>query len=413
MREYSDRVSYVEDNSELAYRDGNYEFNRSVVRVSAVRKFSNGQWFITSCQGCNADELMKLIELLPKSGGDVELLDTELYVGSVSLGKGVKEPTELLRVASEVCRELRSSNVVRCEFILNIREYSKVIERDVGEARERKVLAEIIVGVVSRGLRYGYGGVHNVLIATPENVNTALVDKLVRDAYRKSLISCRSKSLNPVEVGRQVLILKPEVTAALIHEISHLLEATSPNKLLLNSKICNADVNIYDNPHEVTSPTIRLFDDEGVPTSRRSLVEGCVVVDYHHIRLTAKEFGSKAGSAYGLYHPPIPFHTTLVMKEGDWRDDEIISDSKKGFIVDGVVMAETEGSYIRIVPEYAVYVERGEPKDYVRVSSVKIPFKNLTTLSAISRSKNLRVSYEKNYIVAEIAPTVRLEGYIE
>ncbi len=413
MKEYADMITYEEDSVELAYRDGNYEINKSVVRVNAARRFSGGQWFITSCQGCDVNELIKLTEALPRSETGAELLDTELYVGSVSLGSGVKEPLELLRVASGVCNELKGANVVRCEFVLTIRDYTKVIERGVDEACERKVLAELIVGMICKGQRNGYGGMHSILLATSDNVNAALVDKLIRNTYKRCLMSCKTKSLNPIDVGRQTLILKPEVTGALIHELSHLLEATSHNKLLLGRRVGPEELNIYDNPHEVSSPAVRLFDDEGVPTSKRSLIENGVVVDYHHTRLTAKEFNGKAGSSYGLYHPPVPFHTTLTMKGGDWSYDEIVADVKRGFIIDGVVMAEVESSYIRIVPEYAIYVERGEPKDLVKVNSVKIPISSLTTLSAIGKSSSLRTGYEKSYVVAELAPAVRLEGYVE
>lgn len=412
MREYKDIINYFENSIELAYRDGSLELNKSVVKVTALRKFSNGRWIIKSCQGCDVHELTLNEYLIEDSASNVELADTELYVGSVNLGSLDRDPRELLEIAANICNELRGVNVVRCEFIINVRDYNKVIERDVGVASESKVIIEFIVGVVSRAMKYGYGGTHTALVTNLSSVSAGFIDKLLRRAYEKSLANSRSKPLNPVYAGRHQLILKPEVTAALMHEVSHLLEATAVNRIPLWSKVGPPELDVLDDPHEVTSPSIRLFDDEGVPTIRRKLIEGGVVVDYHHTRLTASQFNSEAGSSYGLYHPPIPFHTTLVVRAGDWRDEEVVSETKRGFIVDGVVKAETEGNYVRVVPEYAMYVEDGEVKNYVELRDVRIPISKLRSLSAIGRSRELRVSYEKGYLVAELAPTVRLEGYV-
>ncbi|MEM2347819.1 MAG: metallopeptidase TldD-related protein, partial [Sulfolobales archaeon] len=349
MKEYSDVVIYNEENLELAYRDGHYEFNRSVINVNAKREFKEGYWRITSCQGCSVEDLMKLTPTSLNVSSADELIDADLYVGNVRLGEMLDRPTDLLLVSADVCSEL-GGNVARCEVVINIRNYVKSIRRDVGEANESKVIVEFIVGVVSKLGRIGYGGVYKAVIPKSSNVDVALIDKMVRTAYKRSLASCKCKALNPINVGRHPLILTPEVSAALIHEVSHLLEATSLNRLSLGFKLGPEDLHIYDNPYEPSSPTVRFFDDEGVSTIKRSLIENGRVVDYHHTRLTAGKLEGRAGSAYGIYHPPIPYHTTLTMKSGDWKEDEIVAETKRGFLIDGVVVAEVRDTYIRIVP---------------------------------------------------------------
>jgi len=412
---YEDKVTYYESSLELAYRDGSVEVNKSVGVANGLRRCINGCWVITSCQGCDVGELHVGNDIggLVTTSKCPGLAPADLFVGNVSLGEVDRDPLELLRVASDVCSELKSVNVVRCEFIMYVRDCKRVIERGDGTACERKVVTEFITGVVSKGLRYGYGGIHTALVTRLSNVTEAFIDKLIRETYERSVRSSRAKALNPIYVGRHQLILRPEVTAALMHEISHLLEATSLSRLNIGSRVGPPELELIDDPHEPSSPAIRLFDDEGVPTIRRKLVEGGLVIDYHHTRTSAYVLGGRAGSAYGLFHPPIPLHTTLVMKAGDWRDDEIVQETSRGFVVDGVVMAETEGSYVRIVPEYALHIERGEVRDYVKLSSIRIPLRKLMTISAISRSSALRVSYERKYLVAEVAPTIRIEGYVE
>ncbi len=413
MMEYNDIVNYFEDNLELAYRDGHIELNKSSLKVSAIRRFINGRWIIASCQGCDVNEL-RPDELITVGDSPTynELLDTELYVGRISLGALDRDPKDLIKAAADVCNELKGANVIRCEFIINIRNYRKVIERDVGVASEEKVVIELLAGVISRGLRYGYGGVHTALVTNLSNVGEGVIDKLLRRAYEKSIASSKAKALNPVFIGRHQLLLRPEVTAALIHELSHLLEATAVNRIPIGRRIGPHEVEVIDDPYNSSSPTIRVFDDEGVPTIKRKLIEDGVVIDYHHTRLTAKQLDSRAGSSYGLYHPPIPYHTTLVMGAGDWRDDELLRETRSGFVVEGVIKAETEGNYIRIVPEYTLYIDGGEVRDRFIVNEVKIPLSKLMTISAIGRIRDLRVSYEKGYLVSELAPAVRIEGYI-
>ncbi|MEM1601494.1 MAG: hypothetical protein QW339_05950, partial [Sulfolobales archaeon] len=87
MKEYSDVVIYNEENLELAYRDGHYEFNRSVINVNAKREFKEGYWRITSCQGCSVEDLMKLTPTSLNVSSADELIDADLYVGNVRLGE--------------------------------------------------------------------------------------------------------------------------------------------------------------------------------------------------------------------------------------------------------------------------------------------------------------------------------------
>ncbi|MCS7108690.1 MAG: metallopeptidase TldD-related protein [Sulfolobales archaeon] len=414
MGEYRDLVTYEEENLELAFRDNNYECNKSHVKVDVKREFRDGKWKIISCQGCDVNSLtyLQTLNLVQSNELSYDLSEVEFYVGSISLGEPLHGVVKLLKSASDVCNELRATAVERCEVIINVRNYRKSIMRDFGEASEGKAIVEFIVGVVSKLGKYGYGGLYRAFIARSNLIDDALVDRLIREAYRKSLISCRSKALNPINIGRHFMILKSEASAAFIHEVSHLLEVTAINKLNLGSKVGPDDFHLCDAPHEPSSPTIRLFDDEGVSTVRRSLIEGGLITDYHHTISTAWRYNSIAGSAYGLYHPPIPFHTTLVMKPGDWRDDEIIAETKKGFVIEDIVMANVSDSYIRIVPERAAYVEGGEIKEFVKLNEVKIPIRKISTLSAISKSQVLRVGYEKNFLVAELAPTIKVEGYV-
>jgi predicted Zn-dependent protease len=164
---------------------------------------------------------------------------------------------------------------------------------------------------------------------------------------------------------------------------------------------------------QTLAPTLRFFDDEGVTTQKRVIIDEGRLVDMHHTRSTAGRYGSSPGSAYGLFHRPVGFHTTLIVEPGDWGENEIVEETRHGLYVQGVAMALTEKGYIRIVPEAVYTIKRGEIADLVSVKAIKIPLYKLRTMHAITKTRKLRVSREKEWIVAELSPRVMLEAYVE
>jgi len=100
------------------------------------------------------------------------------------------------------------------------------------------------------------------------------------------------------------------------------------------------------------------------------------------------------------------------LKPGDWKDKEIIEETRNGFYVNEISMATLERGYIRLIPEILYLIEDGELKESVTAHEIKIPFIALRSINAISRDLGLNISIEKGFIVAEKAPTIRLEGYI-
>lgn len=336
--------------------------------------------------------------------------DAQLFSGTVSLGSIDRDPVEMLKSASSVCQELTDAS---CEVILNVREIERNIDRFGDVASERKVIIEVITGVVIRTPRVSSASAHMSFVGDLSLLRESQIENLIKSCYERAKAMAKSKPLNPLAAGKADVILKPDLAAALFHEVSHLLEGDAINHLRIGTQIGPPELDIIDDPRYVSAASIRLFDDEGVVTHRRTLVESGVVVDLHHTRSTAHILGSTPGSAHGLFHIPRPFHTVLIVKPGDWKDDEIVEETKRGFIAEGLMEASTQGTYIRIVPESVWYVEGGELKEPVRISAIKIPLTKIKTISAMSRSLGTRIAYEKGHLVSEIAPTIRLQAYIE
>jgi len=411
---YRDRVSYDELAIHVAYRDGSTEVSRSRSFVRGVRSFDGSRWRIFSCEWCSDEELRRFApQFNEELRGESEV---ELYKGRTEIGSEPSSFEKVLELMEALCSEAKAMDIRRCEVYATYRRIHRVIEHVEGRAEEVKHLVEMSVGLVALG-SFGtpvYGSSTKFVVVWSGSDLSKVLDEAFREALERVRRSLHAKSLNPLEIGRHEVVLDSHATAALIHELSHLLDPTYPLSIRrLGVQLSTPEIEVVDDPRNPMSPTTRFFDDEAVPTARRILIEEGRIVDMHHTRATAKIHGSRPGSAHGLFQPPQPFHTVLVLKPGDWREREIVEETKHGFYIEGVAMATLEPGYVRIVPEVCYRVERGELVEAVRLRCIKIPLRMLKTVNAVGRSLAVRTSYEKLWLVSEIAPFIRLECYVE
>ena len=413
MRVHRDRVFYSEKIIEAAFRGRSIEVNKLSARVIGYRSCIDGCWAIVSCQNCGDSDLesrLRSLESIVVKRRCPGISSANFFSGSVSLGSIDRDPVEFVRVAADVCDEFSD---VDCEFILNVRDVERVIDRFGDSGRERKVVIDVIAAIVVKMPRVGSSSFAMSFVGDLSSLRESQIERILKSIYSRAQASAKAKLLNPLASGRAEVILRHDVAAALFHELSHLLEADAANHLSIGAQIGPPELDIYDDPKYFGSSAIRLFDDEGVTTFKRSLIEGGVVVDLHHTLSTAHLFNSRPGSAHGLFHAPRPFHTALVVKPGDWNEKEVIEETKRGFLAEGLLQAETIGNYIRIVPETTWYIERGEIKEPIRIRSIKIPLQKLKTITALTKTLHTRTTYEKGHLITETTPTTKLQAYIE
>ncbi len=414
MAIYRDRVFLNEIEKLIAWRSGSLEFNELKANVVGARVCIDGCWGIASVQGevseSKVKELLGVAEKVARASTKCPgLSEAKLFTGSVSIGVKDLDLSRIADMLPTLCSEASAEGVEDCEVVVLHRAVERIIESDHGEAKEVKSWIEVEVGLSSRS---SFGSWRGFSIAWSTESVERIIDEVFRAALNVYRASSKAKPLHPFNVGKAALVLDPEATAALIHELSHAL--TPPfGKQFLGLTIASSEITVVDDPAMMGLPSSRLFDDEGVECRKRTLIEGGRVIDLHHTRETAHSHGSSPGSAHGLFTKPIPFHTNLVLNPGDWKFKEIIEETKSGYLIVGAAMATLEGGYVRIVPMASYRVERGELKEPIKLRCIKIPFRSLRTIDALGRELRARYSYEKSWLVAEIAPSSRLVGYVE
>ncbi len=406
-----DVVIYTVKQVEIAYRMGAIEVNTHEDAIMANRVFC-GNWVIISSQinkRSTLEELLKKFVGKARTTKPIKLAEAKLYVGSYSVGKVEKDAVEPLAKYVEDMVALIESYGCSTETIAVYSEYGREIRHSDGVAREYKGVTDVIL-TVDCGFPLS---IRLAELGMPSQ-DQRLMRMLIADMVAASKAMRKAPRLNPLYAGKTTVILRLDAAGALLHEIGHLLEANhSGLRVRIGSKIASTLVTIIDDPFNPHSPAYTRFDDEAVETLRKTLVEEGEVVSLLHTRETAAIHGGTPGNAKGLFRKPTPSHTTLTMSPGDWRDSEIIEETRRAIVVDTIHMAYTEGSVITLIPERAWLLEKRELSP-LKLNRIRIRLdQGLYTIDAISRTPWLRVSIEHDHYVAEYVPTIRLIAYVD
>lgn len=418
-RSYSDRVEYGERTTEIAWRRGSIELNTAESRVYGFRIYENGHWTIVSAQGDRVEwdniksKARALSEAFKNSGRTQGYLAIgEKCSGSYRLGSGY-EIDDIVGLVRYIADRIGGG-----EVIVLAETISRKIENDYTSCSEKKQVYEIVIyAEKNMGGRRSIGSSG---IAFTGELGDAwkIIDGLIEEAVKRATAGLKARRLGPLESGKWTLILGYEASGAFFHELAHLLEGDQPDHLRIGERISTTSISIYDDPLYPWSPATQMFDDEAVRTMRKPLVEDGKIVDLLHTRESAARMISEGynalpGQARGLFHKPKAMHTTLRVRPGDWKLKELIEESRKTILIDGIIRAELYGQIVTIIPETTWLVDR-ELKEPVRIRAIRLPLiRALTTIDAMTRTSRLRYSYEKGHMVAEIAPMIRLQGVVE
>ncbi|MEM4080098.1 MAG: metallopeptidase TldD-related protein [Metallosphaera sp.] len=198
----------------------------------------------------------------------------------------------------------------------------------------------------------------------------------------------------PLFLDHGTVILDPEATGRLISTLASMLKAN--NKLLTSEERGLPDITVYDDPLIPYSHVFYTFDDEGVKTRRKELIGNGQVQDY----LGTLYLGHH-GNGRGFY--PKPDFFNVVLKPGDWKVQELMEETKNGFLVLGSTGAEIVKKGIRLKPRKVISLGGGE----IMIRELAIPLAELSTLDAITSDSRL-VYLDEDH--GAVAPFVRIKA---
>ncbi|MBO3802382.1 MAG: TldD/PmbA family protein [Candidatus Brockarchaeota archaeon] len=132
----------------------------------------------------------------------------------------------------------------------------------------------------------------------------------------------------PAEPGRYDAVFGPMVVANLVGEVARSASGTDVDAGIsfltgmLGQRVASASFSLDDDPADEGAAGSAPFDDEGLPTYRKTVVENGVLRTYLHNSHTAGKMGAKSTANAGLARPR-PFN--LVVHQGGGSIEDLIS----------------------------------------------------------------------------------------
>lgn len=194
--------------------------------------------------------------------------------------------------------------------------------------------------------------------------------KVSAEAAENAKLNHDQRTLEP---GRYDTLLTPNASAAIMNLLAgsssafSVLMGFSFFKDKLGQNVATEEFNLHDNPLEKESGRPRIFDDEGVPTRKNTIIENGVLKTYLHNRFTAKIFNAEHTGNAGWISPS-PWH--LFVEPGDAKREELLEHLNKGIVVNNITYIRfqnyVQGDFSGIIRDGVYYVEDGEIKFAVK-----------------------------------------------
>ena len=147
---------------------------------------------------------------------------------------------------------------------------------------------------------------------------------------------CSQLGASPVETGEYEILLTNKASCSLLapHVSMFSAESVQKNVSLLKGKIGEVVgdelITLVDDPFRKKSSKSGAFDDEGVATQYKELIQKGKLTGYLHNLKTAKK-DNISSTGNGFLHGISP--TNLYFLEGTTKYDDVVKDMKKGLII--------------------------------------------------------------------------------
>lgn len=412
---YADAKYQVRDTITISVAKGELEeVNSSQTSGVGIRVLKNGSWGFASVNSTKIEELIetaKSAERIAELTARARSTKSE-GLAEAKLAKGIfKTPVngkledisteEKMSIVVEAEKRMRSvaDRIVsaRCSYNEMI-DHKHFVSSDGAsfelydskpEFRTTAVCmsgSESVVGIEAIGVTGGWKD----LFGKKDSL------KIADLAARKAL---KLLDATHMKGGRETVILDPSLVGLISHEaIGHTAEADfvrsgSVAKDMMGKKVASELVTLADSGFSEYTPgaagTLPV-DDEGVITRKAELIEKGIMVGYLHDRETAKFFnadptGNARAFSYGD-EPIIRMRNTYI-EPGDWKLDDLIKDTKHGYLLTGALNGEADANaeYMFAIQE-AREIKDGELGKLFRGVTISgNAFEVLSTVDAITR----------------------------
>ncbi len=205
--------------------------------------------------------------------------------------------------------------------------------------------------------------------------STHLEEKELRSIGRKSAEYAReARKTVTVEPGEYEAILSPLVVGNLLGDVAWMASGLAVlmgfsvfTKYSIGSRIGSDKLTLIDDPHDTGLPGSTGFDDEGVATKPKPIIEKGVVKSLLHNSKTASAMKTETTGNAG-YIMPHPWN--IIVSPGDMDEEEMVREVKRGLFVLNNWYTRfqnyVEGVFSTVTRDALLYIENGEVKGSAR-----------------------------------------------
>jgi PmbA protein len=220
----------------------------------------------------------------------------------------------------------------------------------------------------------------------------------------------------PARPGRYDAVIGPMTVADLVEELANSASAFNVDSGLsffvdrLGQRVSSASFSLDDDPTDVRAAGSARFDDEGLPTFRKAVIEDGILKTYLHNSLTARKMNAKSTANAGLERPR-PFN--LIVKAGDKSLEDLISMVDDGIFVTNNwylrYQDKRNGDFSTILRDGLFKVENGEVVGPIRGLRLSDNMTRLfNNIKAIGRDRHWIKWWEVD--VPTLAPAMLIGG---
>ena len=273
-------------------------------------------------------------------GDKAKYVEVNSYDENVSSLTPKEQIEKALKLSTEPSKI--NSEIIKSEYTkFNTAKLERVIVNSEGiDLKEQKTIVQATVSPIAKDGE-------NMIVDGASRVSTKLNDVNIEDLMKKAINNTLRKGATSIKSGKYKVIIDGEVMASLIRtmEDNFLGHIAQENKTLLKDKIeekvASSKVTLVDDPFLEGGISTCSFDDEGVPTRVKNIIENGVFKGFLHSLKTAKNSkvnptgnGFKAGFKSTVKASP----TNLYIKEGDKSFEELLS-----FVENGIYIIDLAG----------------------------------------------------------------------
>jgi len=394
--QYCDVRAEVITKKAIKIENGEIEYSTSENdRGIGIRVLNSGTWgFFSISNPISLDDIKNAVEKASKSAqhnssqkkSKVKISNLPAYKEKIDFPVK-KEPCvdELIKIGFECDKIIRGrKRIIRAIGDYSYSTFSKYFVNSEGSKINQNV-TDVVAHMVAIAHENGFthsvnnteGGRGGLEMLAGENDVTKSADFVSDNASK--LIDAK-----PAKEEKATIVMNPDFIALLAHEIlGHPSEA---DRVLgkemawaggawwagkLDEQIGSESLNVFDDPTIEGSLGWYYFDDEGVKSSKTSLIEDGRLVNHMQNRETAEIFGTDPTANMRAtnykFMPLIRMACTCIGK-GDWSPQEMIRDVKDGYLISNMKVPSIDMNRYNwsISCEFAHKIKNGEVTELLR-----------------------------------------------